>query len=96
MNITNFLNRPEYIFRPAQVYKRLSHFKAKQTNQFENVSLPWGVNITVRPDEVIGRSLWSMGIYDLSVTETLWRLIDSGETAVDVGANIGYGSRKVI
>jgi FkbM family methyltransferase len=31
-----------------------------------------------------------MGIYDLIVTEVLWRLIDRGETAVDVGVNIGY------
>lgn len=31
-----------------------------------------------------------MGVYDLCVTEALWRLIDPGETAIDVGANIGY------
>ena len=30
------------------------------------------------------------GIYDLIVTEILWRLINKGEIAVDVGANIGY------
>jgi FkbM family methyltransferase len=90
MNILDRLNRPEYIFRPTQIYKRLSRSKNKQTNQFENVSLPWDVDITIRPNEVIGRSIWIMGIYDLSVTEVLWRLIDLGESAVDVGANIGY------
>ncbi|MFM6502148.1 MAG: FkbM family methyltransferase [Dolichospermum sp.] len=30
------------------------------------------------------------GIYDLIVTEILWRLINKGEIAVDIGANIGY------
>ena len=39
---------------------------------------------------MIGRSLWTVGIYELSVTEILWRLIDQGEIAIDVGANIGY------
>ena len=90
MNIIDRLNRPEYIFRPTQIYKRLSRPKGQQTNKFENVTLPWGANITIRPAEVLGRSIWIMGVYDLSVTEILWRLIDRGEIAVDIGANVGY------
>jgi FkbM family methyltransferase len=31
-----------------------------------------------------------MGVYDLAVSEVLWRLADPGELAVDVGANVGY------
>jgi FkbM family methyltransferase len=31
-----------------------------------------------------------MGVYDLVVSETIWRLLDPGETAVDAGAHIGY------
>jgi FkbM family methyltransferase len=34
--------------------------------------------------------LWRTGIYDLAVTETLFRLAEPGELVVDAGANIGY------
>lgn len=34
--------------------------------------------------------MWYLGLYDLVVTETLWRLIDPSDTTIDVGANIGY------
>ena len=30
---------------------------------------------------------------DLRVSEALWRLTDCGETAIDIGANIGYMTR---
>ncbi|WLT38828.1 FkbM family methyltransferase [Synechocystis sp. B12] len=40
--------------------------------------------------EAIGRSIAAMGVYDLCVSESLWRLIDNREICVDVGANIGY------
>ncbi len=43
----------------------------------------------VRPAEGVGRSLWRLGVYDLVTCELCWRLLDPGETAVDVGANIG-------
>jgi FkbM family methyltransferase len=59
-------------------------------DDFEKVTLPWKVEINVRPSETIGRSIMTMGVYDLSVTEILWRLIEPCETAVDIGANIGY------
>jgi FkbM family methyltransferase len=41
-------------------------------------------------NENIGFSLWHLGIYDLVVSEVLWRLLDRGEHAIDVGANLGY------
>lgn len=92
MNLINYINRPHYIFRPMQIYRRLFRSPRQNTQEFENVLLPWGVNIKIRPipSEIVGRSIWATGIYDLNVTELLWRLIDKGEIAVDVGANIGY------
>jgi FkbM family methyltransferase len=39
---------------------------------------------------MIGSSIERAGLYDLCVSETLYRLIDPGELAVDVGANIGH------
>jgi FkbM family methyltransferase len=54
------------------------------------VRLPWGAILKINPAEVIGRAIWLKGIYDLIVTETLWRLADKSDVAVDAGANIGY------
>ena len=92
MTLIDYLNRPEYIFRPFQLYHRLLHGDTSQSGSFQPILLPWNVSIKVCPSstEVVGRSLSAMGIYDLVVTETLWRLIDPGETVIDVGANIGY------
>ncbi|MBD1804149.1 FkbM family methyltransferase [Microcoleus sp. FACHB-SPT15] len=92
MQLINYLNRPEYIFRPRQIYQRLLRSRNPDNKLFKNVLLPWGVNlkISLAPGEVVGHSVWAMGIYDLIVTEVLWRLIDPGETVIDVGVNIGY------
>ncbi|MBD2107748.1 FkbM family methyltransferase [Nodosilinea sp. FACHB-13] len=89
MGVISFINRPEYFFQPNQIVKRFRlNFKASPVS--ETFSLPWGVEINAFPGEVVGRSIAAMGIYDLCVSETLWRIIDEGETCVDVGANIGY------
>lgn len=44
----------------------------------------------MNPREAIGRSIVALSILDLPVTETIWRLLDDGETCADIGANIGY------
>jgi FkbM family methyltransferase len=82
------LNKPEYLFRPSQIAKRLRW--TRPYNEVEDPALPWGGRIRVHSDDLIGGSIARMGVYDLCVTETLWRLLDPGELAVDVGANIGY------
>jgi FkbM family methyltransferase len=92
MQLPNYFNRPEYVFRPWQIYHRLLRSGNKETNRIEDIQLPWNVTIKICPssNEVVGRSLWLMGIYDLVVTEILWRLIVSDETVIDVGASLGY------
>jgi FkbM family methyltransferase len=69
---------------------RLVREYASRQNEFVEVMLPWRLPIRVRPSEVIGRAIWGQGVHELCVSECLWRLLDRGETAVDVGANIGY------
>lgn len=83
------LNKPEYLFRPRQIVKRLSFGRVSDAEIVQS-RLPWGLSIWCRPTDLIGASIVRMGLYDLCVTETLWRLLDPGELAVDVGANIGY------
>jgi len=89
MNVFGVLYKPEYIFRPLQIIRRLGR-SANSAPEIADVKLPWGLRIRIRPKETIGSCIWRMGLYDLCVSETLWRLLDKGETALDVGANIGH------
>jgi FkbM family methyltransferase len=91
MSLAARLNRPEYLFSPRAVLKRLRRGRGHPGNgtTTTNVRLPWAQEITVFPDE-IGRTIIACGIFDLCVTETIHRLVDRGDLAVDVGANVGY------
>lgn len=83
------LLKPEYVYRPKQLYLRVVRgFRSE--NGFEDLRLPWGTSIYVHHEHHVGRAIWHLGLYDLTVTEALWRLVDRDELAVDVGANIGY------
>ena len=94
MNFINkrisFYIRPEYIFRPKQLIWHIKQKLRPKPNEFESVNLPWGAPIRIRPFDFIGIHIWWYGVYDLCVSEAIWRLLDPGDYAVDVGANIGY------
>lgn len=81
------LNRPEYVFQPTAAAKRLRH--GRRLLESSEVTLPWGQPMTVTPDQ-IGRSIALTRVFDLCVTEVIYRLLEPGGVAVDVGANIGY------
>jgi FkbM family methyltransferase len=46
--------------------------------------------MVIDPSESIGRAIWTTGVYDIAVSELLFRLTSPGAVAVDAGANIGY------
>jgi FkbM family methyltransferase len=52
--------------------------------------LPWNLPLRFGPTGPLGKALGTAGIYDLAVTETIFRLLESGDRAIDVGANVGY------
>lgn len=85
----NRLLKPEYVYRPRQLVRRLL---AQKERGFVSATLPWGSSIRVSCDDNVGSQIVALGLYDLVVTETLWRLCDPGEIAIDIGANIGYTS----
>jgi FkbM family methyltransferase len=89
MNFIQRINKPEYLYRPAQLIRRMTQAVQPEPDTVE-VALPWGLRMRVTPQEDQGRALWRLGVYDLVVSESLWRLLDDGATAVDAGANIGY------
>jgi FkbM family methyltransferase len=85
--------KPEYVLQPRRLLRRLT--AREVDSEFVDVILPWGLPIRIRPRDALGRALGRLGVYDLAVSETLWRLTDAGETVVDVGANVGYTTAVV-
>jgi FkbM family methyltransferase len=54
------------------------------------VRQPWGSSIELNPSELVGRAIWTTGVTDLVVCESICRLLSAGDTAYDVGANIAF------
>jgi len=86
------LVKPEYVLNPRQLFRRLYRSVRKPAAKSMTVRLPWGWPIVVSTSDDIGKSLIHVGVYDLAVSEVLWRLCDEGALALDVGANIGIMS----
>ena len=89
MTILRALTRPEYVFRPSQVWRRLRRPWSHALPEMATVIMPWGWPLQVRTQETIGRLVWTFGVFDLAVSEVLWRLAEPGDTVVDAGANVG-------
>lgn len=88
MNPITYLRKPEYLLRPTQAWKRLQRCWKRARIQ-ETVVLPWGASLKVYTTERIGFDLYLYGIFDKIVPEAITRLLDRGEFAIEVGANIG-------
>lgn len=89
MKIAGIL-KPEYFYQPQLALRRFLPFRPSSNAEFVENKLPWGLDIRTRPNEEHGQIISTIGVIDLAVTETIFRLADPGEIAVDVGANIGY------
>ncbi len=85
-----FVNRPYYWCRPSQLAIRM-RAKANPDGSPRLLRTAWGSQLHCWPDP-LGHAVARTGIYDLVVAETLARLADPGETAVDAGANVGFMS----
>jgi FkbM family methyltransferase len=89
MNLLASLKRPEYVFRPAQVFRRTMCSLRPEAPEYMTVKLPWGLPLRIQPNEAQGSLIRRLGVYDLHSCEIMSRLIDPGELAVDAGANMG-------
>ena len=90
MNPLKPFTNPAYLFRPRQILHRFRRaFGRGPLSEYKTVTLPWGLQLRVRPTEVIGANIWCYGVFDLVVCETICRLLDESEVGLDVGANIG-------
>lgn len=84
------LIKPYFWCRPTQILRRAAVGRVHGASV--QVRTPWRGSIEVDPRERVGSGIARTGIYDLAVSEVLWRLLDPAELAVDVGANIGFMS----
>ena len=89
MRALEYVRKPEYWFRPGQAIRRLARQWGRH-EVVEEVRLPWGMPLRIRPGEIIGKAIWQTGLYDLVVSETIARLLNPGDRAIDAGANLGY------
>jgi FkbM family methyltransferase len=87
--LTGFL-KPCYVFAPRTLVRRVGISLFPSQRSLQVIRLPWGAALEVNPNEGIGRELVCQNVFDIAVTETVWRLLKAGDVAVDVGANIGY------
>lgn len=88
----NAIAQPYYLLRPSQILRRMRFWYRRPDEAYSSVALPWGLNIRCHPNEEIGYSLHTTGIYDLLLTEMICRSIERGDTVIDAGANIGYAT----
>lgn len=84
------LLKPWYVWRPWQLAHRVRAMWAQPCSGYTALPVAWGVSVIADPRKTIGRSIWTTGIYDLTVSEVLARLIRPGDTVLDAGANVGY------
>lgn len=82
-----WLSKPQYIFRPSQLLRRVLQ---RRDGAELVVQTPWGTRILVAREDTIGSGIARMGVHELAVSETMWRLAGDDRLALDVGANIGY------
>lgn len=89
MRFQDYLNKPEYLYRPSQILRRIwrGFLPLPRTVQ---TRLPWGIPLNICPGEAVGRAIWLTGAFELAVSEMIWRILRPGDLAADVGANIGY------
>src|SRR3954463_12297143 len=84
------LNKPELFFQPRRLLGRIFNSPLSAKEPTEVIArTSWGEELYVSPNDGIGRSILLYGVYDLVVTEVLWRLAEPDRFCVDVGANIG-------
>jgi len=87
--VSGFL-KPCYVFAPRVLARRVRLWLFGDQAERRLVTLPWGAKLEVNPHETVGGEIVRQNVFDIAVSEAAWRLLQPGDRAVDVGANIGY------
>jgi FkbM family methyltransferase len=88
-------DKPQYVLHPLRLLRRALHAVRPAGSDAGAAAtaladLPWGLELEVHRGDAIGYTILTSRVFDPCVTETLHRLIDPGDSVVDVGANVGY------
>lgn len=81
MNPLTLFRRPEYLFRPRQIWLRVWRRSRRSSARWETVTLPWGGSIQIDPREYIGSVIWHAPLVigeDWSLNRGLARLAEGG------------------
>jgi FkbM family methyltransferase len=65
-------------------------YLAPTENEIEFVTMRRGFRMKLQPKELLQAHLYLFGTYELPVTNFLQHFLKTGDTVIDVGANIGY------
>lgn len=87
------LYKPEYFYRPSQFFRRFKVACFSGDREWVSLPLSWGSEIEINASQTIGRSIRSFGLYDLALSEFIYRVLRKGDSAIDVGANVGYTTK---
>ena len=82
--------KPWYVYQPRQILRRVWGMRDTPSPEYQSLRAAWGIEMLACPAEHLGRCLWTTGVYDLAVSELMFRLVQPGDVVVDAGANIGY------
>jgi hypothetical protein len=74
-NVWRRANKPYFIFQPAQVLRRLGIVAASREvgPDIVEFQLPWGMPLRLRKHQKLMVELLRRGVFDLTVSETLFR-----------------------
>jgi len=82
--------KPWFVYRPSQLVRRAFSSLHSRPRGDASLRTSWGANVIADPTRTIGQCIRTTGLYDLAVSEVLFRLIAPGDTVIDAGANVGY------
>jgi len=82
------LDKPWYWWQPTRL--------ARRSAAADRAVTAWGDELEVLPGEPMGHSMARLGVFELALSEALWRLTDPADRVVDVGANLGYTTAIVL
>jgi FkbM family methyltransferase len=89
MRLLRALTRPEYLYRPVQLWRRL---RRRGVLARGDVRLAWGLPIEIDLPGFVSTDILNLGLHDRIVPEAICRLLEPGEWAVDAGANVGQNA----
>jgi FkbM family methyltransferase len=82
--------KPWFIHRPSQILRRAWYGLSPPRGGYRPLRTSWGASLQADPVRTIGRNIVNTGLYDISVSEALVRLVTPGAVVYDIGANIGH------